>query len=283
MNKLKVVDFLLMFTGKIQRQQLMDISGISIATASRTLTTYREHYPNNIYYDIGQKSYVIADSFEPAFKHDVESSLRTLAYGQRIETTHLESIGPKVSILAKPSPEIKVVATICQAIFRKKSIKLTYSSTNTGTRERNLSPHSIFESKKQWYFRALDSGDEKFKTFSFARTGVVIFCEQASSKVDIAKDSEWYREVILTLGPHLKHPYPEALKLDLGLTDKPVVNIKTSAALAGFLLAEWGVDSSEDASLDPYFFQYSLLNLHELETVSSMRIAPGFSTRDSLK
>ena len=72
------------------------------------------------------------------------------------------------------------------------------------------------------------------------------------------------------------HHNPKGLKKDLGLLDKPVFNLTIPKALAGFKLAELAVDASPDGSLSPDYFQYRLLNLHELMKVSSMKIAPGF-------
>ncbi|ALM89543.1 hypothetical protein AOR13_491 [Alteromonas stellipolaris LMG 21856] len=41
-------------------------------------------------------------------------------------------------------------------------------------------------------------------------------------------------------------------------------------------MAELAVDASPEGTLNPEYFQYRLLNLHELLKVSFMRIAPGF-------
>ncbi|MDO6677092.1 WYL domain-containing protein [Shewanella sp. 4_MG-2023] len=276
MNKLKLIDFLLMFTGKVQRQQLMDIANIAIATASRTLTEYRELYPSNIQYDIGKKSYLITDDFVPAFEHDAESALRTLAYGERIESTNLSVISPQTAPIIKPTTPIEIAAQLCRAIIAKRALEIEYIPSSGSKIKETVLPHAIFESKKKWYFRAQFCESKEFKTFKLSRVKSSDINNEHSVNCNANDDVQWTHQVCLTLGPHPKHPHPEALRLDLGLTDKHVVNINTSAALAGLLLAEWGVDSSQDACLDPYFFQFALLNRHELAEVESMKIAPGY-------
>ncbi|MGA4607205.1 hypothetical protein [Pseudoalteromonas maricaloris] len=60
-------------------------------------------------------------------------------------------------------------------------------------------------------------------------------------------------------------------------------NLTVSKALAGFELAELAVDSSPEGTLNSEYFQYRLLNLHELTEVKSMKIAPGFTNSENEK
>jgi hypothetical protein len=280
MNKLKLIDFLLMFTGKVNRQQLMEIAGISIATASRALSEYREEYPGNISYNIGKKCYEITNDFIASFKHEVESSLRTVAYGERIENTVMSTtIGPSLFIKPEASLSINVASMISRSIFQNKCISLKYvssSSDKAETETRFVYPHAIFESQNKWYLRALDFEADKYKNFKLVRIKSVDINNKNIK--NIKPDVDWYKEILLTIAPHSRHPHPRALVQDLGIEEKPILNLKTTAALAGFLLSEWRVDLSKDAILNPYYFQYQLLNLYELTDIDSMIIAPGYKS-----
>lgn len=279
MNKLKLIDFLLMFTGKVNRYQLMEIAGVSIATASRALTEYREKHPENITYNIGKKCYEVTTEFISTFKHEVESSLRTVAYGERIESTVMSTtIGPSSFIIPDSNLSVKIASMISRSIFQGKCISLKYissSSNKSETKSRLVYPHAIFESQNKWYVRALDFEADTYKNFKLVRIKSVEVGSQ--SKKTVMPDIDWYKEVFLTIAPHTSHPHPKALVQDLGIEGKPILNLKTTAALAGFLLSEWRVDSSKDAILDPYYFQYQLLNRYELTETDSMIIAPGYN------
>jgi len=279
MNKLKLIDFLLMFTGKVNRYQLMEIACISIATASRALSEYRENHTENITYNIGKKYYEVTGDFAPVFKHEVESSLRTVAYGERIENTVMSTtIGPSSFIKPEGNLSIKVASMISRSIFQKKCISLNYISSSSNKPETNtriIYPNAIFESQNKWYVRALDFKDNKYKNFKLVRIKSVEL--DSKNRNAVKPDEDWDKDVIITIAPHTSHPHPKALEQDLGIEDKPILNLKTTAALAGFLLSEWRVDSSKDAILDPYFFQYQLMNRYELTEIDSMIIAPGYN------
>jgi predicted DNA-binding transcriptional regulator YafY len=279
MNKLKLIDFLLMFTGKVNRYQLMEIACISIATASRALSEYRENHPENITYNIGKKYYEITASFTPVFKHEVESSLRTVAYGEIIESTVMSTtIGPSSFIKPDDNISINVASMISRSIFQKKCISLKHissSSNKSETKTRLVYPHAIFESQNKWYVRALDFEADTYKNFKLVRIKTVEVDNKNTKAVK--PDEDWNKYVIITISPHTNHPHPKALGQDLGIEDKPILNLKTTAALAGFLLSEWRVDSSKDAILDPYYFQYQLMNRYELTEIDSMIIAPGYN------
>ena len=89
-------------------------------------------------------------------------------------------------------------------------------------------------------------------------------------------DPQWEEMVNLTISPHDKHPFPEALALDIGVEKGCAQNIVCNAVVAGFLLNDLRVDCSKGGSLNPSEYPFRLINLKELEGVESMKIAPGY-------
>ncbi len=83
--------------------------------------------------------------------------------------------------------------------------------------------------------------------------------------------------ITLTVGPHPNRDNQDALREDLGLVDKPVKNIQVNEAMAGFVLIDLRVDCTKDGDLNPYEYHLRLLNRHELASVDSLAIAPGFN------
>lgn len=110
-----------------------------------------------------------------------------------------------------------------------------------------MQPLAIFELAGAWYFRGYDLNREKFRVFRFSRVFSINHSGEPSSAVPA--DTEWQERVAVTLMPHPKHTNPEAVKLDLGLVNKPVCNIKTRKPLVCFLLNSLQVDSSLHATL----------------------------------
>jgi len=279
-KRLSVIDLYLAFTGRVCRADLMRHFDVSIATASRTLKEYRTLYPSNIEYSVSDRSYVISADFSTDYLQNVDRVLELLAYGRDIIQTEANAYGslPPTRFLADLQQD--VVAPITRALVAKKPISVKYSS-GSGTRFRDILPLALFQGGGAWYFRALDMDKEVFRTYRFSRAAEakatkLVYCIDISS----LKDSEWENEVLITLGPHPKAQNQDALRGDLGLTDKPVRNIQVREALAGFVLTDLRVDCSIEASLDPHEYYLRLLNRHELEQFDSMHISPGFSKQE---
>lgn len=275
-NSVYLVDLLLSYTGSFNRQQLMDLTGMSIATATRTIKKYKEDNEDNLKYVVEKKRYEITDIFKSDFSIAAEDALTLLAYGlQRTQTGYLNTIGPALTSNegSKLSPDI--VPNITRAIYNKLPIDIEYYGTQSSQETRSILPLAIFESRGNWYVRVFDLNDGEYKTFKFIRINRSLGTS-VQKLTKIIDDKDWYETVTLTLGAHPKHPNSKGLKKDLGLLDKPVFNLTVSKALAGFKLAELAVDSSTEGTLNPEYFQYRLLNLHELTEVNSMKIAPGF-------
>jgi hypothetical protein len=272
-----LVDLLLSYTGSFNRQQLMDLTGMSIATATRTIKKYKESNEENLHYIIENKRYEVTSVFKSNFNIAPEDALTLLAYGQqKTQTGYINTVGPASMLNESSKLSQEIVPAITRAIYRKSPVDIEYYGTQSSQEKRTILPLAIFESRGNWYVRVFDLKDSRYKTFKFIRINHVIGF--SNKKVtEVINDTDWFETVTLTLGAHPKHPTPKGLNKDLGLLDKPVFNLTVPKALAGFKLAELAVDASLEGTLNPEYFQYRLLNLHELMKVSSMRIAPGFS------
>jgi len=277
-NSVYLVDLLLSYTGSFNRQQLMDLTGMSIATATRTIKKYKENNEDNLKYVVENKRYEITDIFKSNFSIAAEDALTLLAYGQqRTQTGYLNTIGPAVVSNESSKLSSDIVPDITRAIYSKSPINIEYYGTQSSREKRTILPLAIFESRGNWYVRVCDLKDSEYKTFKFIRINSVLgtSVQKLTETID---DKDWFETVTLTLGAHPNHHNPKGLNKDLGLLDKPVFNLTVPRALAGFKLAELAVDASPEGTLNPEYFQYRLLNLHELFEVSSMRIAPGFKS-----
>jgi hypothetical protein len=252
---------------------------MSIATATRTIKKYKENNDENLKYVVENKRYEITDVFKSNFNIAAENALILLAYGQQItQTGYLNTIGPASTSNGSSKLSSDIIPAVTRAIYRKTPIDIEYYGTQSSQEKRTILPLAIFESRGNWYVRVFDLKDSRYKTFKFIRINHVIGFSN-KKLTEVINDTDWFETVTLTLGAHPKHHNPKGLNKDLGLLDKPVFNLTVPKALVGFKLAELAVDASLEGTLNPEYFQYRLLNLHELMTVSSMRIAPGFKVK----
>ena len=91
----------------------------------------------------------------------------------------------------------------------------------------------------------------------------------------LGADEQWARIVDLELIPHPRIEWPKAVESDYGMQDG-VLKFKTRAALAGYVLRRWSIDSSPDHGLDPSVHHLWLRNTQTLYGVESASLAPGY-------
>jgi len=280
-RRLATIDLYLAFTGRVQRSDLMRHFDIGIATASRSLKEYRSLHPDNINYSVSDRAYLSSSEFTPAYTHDTNAALRLIAFGQ--ETTNIS--GPRYGI-ASPSSltasiDMDCARVITRAIVSRGLVNMTYSSGSSGNRERTVAPHALFESGGTWYFRCHNLEKDDFRTFRLSRVKSAEVVDESEYKKSSASsnDPEWNAMVTLTIGPHPNRGNQDALREDLGLINKPVKNIQVNTAMAGFVLIDLRVDCSKEGDLNPYEYHLRLLNRHELISVDSLTIAPGFNSQ----
>lgn len=279
-KRLQLIDQYLMFRGQVGRANLISHFDIGIATASRSLKEYRKLFPDNIAYSVSERLYTSTPQFQPKFKHDVNQALSLIAYGLEIRQIRGACFGQLNPLPFSAPMNASVVSLVTKAMVKRETIKIAYASGSSGDTTRVLQPHTLFQGGSAWYVRAFDTHKNEFRTFRLSRIKSAEKSLKRGNDWSAEFDNEWLQSVNLTLAPHPKRSNQEALREDLGLSDKPVRNIQVNAVTAGFALIDLRVDCSKDGSLNPYEYHLRLMNRHELLGVSSLAISPGFNSKD---
>lgn len=264
-----------MYRGYLGRNDLVNILGIAPASATRAFANYRSKYPDNITYDVSKTRYSITPDFFPAFEHNIADALDLVLKGNVVLRKVLDIDQSHVYVKGATFPSANVVAELTRAFHLMHCVNVDYASSSTKGSQRLFSPNSFFEAGGVWYVRGVNIVKNEYRTYKLCR-----FTRAESIDtpyVSNNNDDEWHSGITLTIAPHTKHEHPDALRLDLGLVDKPVINIKTNKVLAGFILSKMRVDCSKEGKLDCRMFNLQLMNRHELVDVESMNFAPGFS------
>jgi predicted DNA-binding transcriptional regulator YafY len=152
-----------------------------------------------------------------------------------------------------------------------------YLSLSSGAKQRDIVPVALADNGLRWHVRAYDRERKRFGDFVLTRLSAP---KELAGEVDeselLAADEQWARMVEMVLVPHPGLAWPKAIEADYGLTDG-VLRIKSRAALAGYVLRRWNIDSSQDHSLDSASHQLWLANTQTLYGVESASLAPGYS------
>lgn len=292
-EKYQFIEFLLLFKGGLTRSELVARFSIGEATASRLIASYLEDCPNQMIFKGARNGYEISKNFKPCYEHSVEEALQYIAFGKISSQLSVERYGSEY-LKSFTNLNIVLASGITRSIVNNEWLKIQYFSTSSGRTTKDIRPHSLFKAGSSWYFRAFERPtmidttnfslnheviQKCYKTFKFSR--VLDVDNNAMSLVGygISKDmdDDWNRYRNVQLIPHPKALHPESQMLDLGMTDLGVREVIVSEALLGFVLIDLRVDCSKNAELNPYEYPLRLNNLKELQNISSMEIAPGFS------
>ncbi len=274
--RLRLIDFYLTFIGFASRKNLIEHFGVATATASRDFKLYEQTYTEQIVYSVRRRRYERLGTFSPVFDHDIQSALQFLTSDKWVVPHTNPGLGPGISAFVPDGLDLHKVALISRAIASQTIIYVDYAAASSGFSTRYMAPHSLLTNGLAWYVRAFDRKSTEFRNFRLSRfLRVEPIDEACASHERSDEDNEWVTTVTLTLAPHPKQTNQEAFRRDLGLTDKPVVNLEVPSAMAGFTLSAMRVDCSPNGSMEVHQFPLRCMNLHELDHVDSMRIAPG--------
>ena len=276
-ERLVFIDFCLQFAGQIARADLINHFKTGLASCSRDLTLYKELAPNNLELRHEDKRYYRRKKFQPVFNHNSEAVLTSLCRG----------FGDGLSTGSQPSnhcfdatrlihPDSEVVVILMRAINNKKAVRCDYISLSSGEGEREIVPHSIVNNGHRWHARAFDCKTNEFRDFVLTRLQNVSEIDQPVSDNQLAdNDLSWNNIINVELSVHPSIKHKKAIELDYNMSNG-VLHLEVREAVLGYLMRQWNVDCSSDASLVSNELHLWLANIKELQGIDSMIIAPGY-------
>ncbi len=274
-ERLAYIEFRIWFFGRVTRKDVLTRFGLATAAGTRDLALYQKLAPRNL--DYTGKAYHYLPSFTPLFRHAPERVLSALTsgFGDGDRLTTSAWLSHEVPArLNQPQPD--VIATITRAIVGQYPLCLTYHSMKTGAVEREIVPHSLVDSGLRWHVRAYDRTKGAFRDLVLTRMDNL----RASTSAAVAPqeqkeaDQQWQRLVDLELIPHPRHPHPQSITCDYGMTDG-VLRVRLRAAVVGYVLRQWQVDCSTGTSPD-HTWRLKLANTDCLRGLENNVLAPGY-------
>lgn len=271
-DRLKYIEFSLIYMGEISRSALMDAFGIKEASATRDINKYVEMTNNNnSYFDPRTKKHLIKDeTFQPYFNLSDIDALCWIK-SEKINKTDTNYIYrcQRINI-----PNQKEFSPITRAIAQKKSVEIEYLSASSGKSRRIITPHNLFDDGLKVYIRAYDSKYNMFVNFSPSRIIESSLLTINAKKNELGEnDSEWNSIINIEVVPHPKIKFKETIEYEYKMT-RGSLNINVREATAGFFLRAWNIDCSIDAELDPNVYHLHLKNSAHYSKKEFMRLAP---------
>ena len=275
--RLAFIEFRVWFYGEVARKHVLERFEIATAAGTRDLMLYKQLAPNNVSYD--QKHYRYLPTFSPLFQHDADKVLAALTAGVSAADTGRSS--ETISHAAPKrlnQPALDTLATVTRAIHAGQVLSLTFLSMKKGPGKRIIVPHSLVDSGLRWHVRAFDRTKGHFRDLVLTRMEDVRALEDCSPPVPqelIAADTQWNRIFTLTLIPHPSRPHPEVIAKDFGM-QQGQLKVSVRGAVAGYVMRQWQVDCSPDASMRGQEIRLRLADPATLHGAGSAALAPGY-------
>lgn len=263
--------------GELQRGDIEARFGVKPAAASRDLSLYRDIAPFNLDYDAPARCYRPSVSFKPVFEFSSERVLAWLlqGFGDGLEL-NLRQVAPCEGPGQLTKPDLNVLGIITRALVAKKAVRVNYLSLSSGSKHREVVPVALADNGLRWHVRAYDRDRDRFGDFVLTRiTKAQEIDGDVAESEQIGADEQWARVVDMEIIPHPSIEWPKAVEADYAMNGG-VLRIKSRAALAGYVLRRWNIDSSPDHRLDAASHHLWLRNTQTLYGVESAALAPGY-------
>lgn len=264
------------FTGECRRSDIESRFGVKPAAATRDIGAYRELAPKNLEYDPVSRCYRPSSTFKPLFGFSTERVLSWLlqGFGDGLDL-RLKKAAPCEGPGNLVKPNLEILAAITRAVYSKRPLKITYVSLTSGPSSRVIVPVALADNGLRWHVRAFDRAKSRFSDFVLTRiTKTKVIHEDAEEHELLAADEQWARIVDLEIVPHPGLNWPAAIESDYSM-EGGVMRIRSRAALAGYILRRWSIDSSDDHHLESKSHHLWLRNPETLYGVESADLAPG--------
>lgn len=266
------------FTGDLQRNDIEHRFGVKPAAASRDIALYKEIAPHNLDYDVGGRCYRPTGTFKSVFGFQPSRVLSWLlqGFGDGLDLG-LKQVAACEGPGYLMNPDMKVLGAITRAICAKRALQIEYVSLSSDTRFREVVPVALADNGLRWHVRAYDRERQRFADFVLTRiTATKPGTGLAAESELLEADTQWNQMLELELVPHPGLHHPEAIEADFCMKSGALA-LKTRAALAGYVLRRWSVDSSLDHSLEPVSHHLWLRNGGSLVGIDSAHLAPGWN------
>lgn len=249
-DRLRYIEFSLLYKGAITRADLMDKFEISEASATRAIKEYIELSDHkNAYFNSETKANEIGEDFTPLYHLSEEEALYWLQLENQpqLKAPLIYSF-PRINL-----PDGDVLAPIIQGIIRGQCVEISYLSLKSSQeKKRVIIPHSLFNDGLRLYIRLFDRKYEKFLDLTPSRmTKATLLAEKPHAHEMLEQDDKWNDIVELSLVPHPNFSQDAA---NVIAYEYQMVRRKRKVAIRkatlNYFLKAWNVDCTENATLN---------------------------------
>ena len=248
MQRQRLIENLAWWKGIVNRQDLTEYFGVSLAQASSDLQQYADSNPDALNYSLRQKRYeatptmkcvLIQPKLQEAAAMFLADDYSSSVWGGPTFCSAESLIGTVQFPLRESSENIERRSVL--AILNSLRVRVRYTGQQDGKKDWHwIRPHALGYNGVSWFLRSWCETYDQFRDFSLNRILEIEWSKQYAPSPE--PDTEWEEWTTLRLRANrgLSRPERQAVELDYGMTTG-VLKIRVRKAMLGCQLARLGL------------------------------------------
>lgn len=258
-ERLTYIEMCAWWKGLVNRHDLTDVFGVSMAQASSDMQRYLDLNPESLGYNLrlkryeatsGMKCVLTRPRLEEAVIRFLDGETRSFSIGRAVE----ESGESSVAVVVQPARESAetVERRAFVAIMNDQRIRIRYASVRSGKEEwRWIRPHALGHSGVRWHLRSWCEKNDGFQDFALNRISEVEWSRETAQLPQPDRDWDEWVTLRVRANRSLDKARRQAVEFDYGMTNG-VLELKVRKAMQDYLRERLGlplVDGTEAGSL----------------------------------
>ncbi len=239
--RLRFLDGLLFWEGRVNRRDLIDAFRVSQPQAALDLKAYLATLASGqVFYDTRQKRYEATPSFRPIYGiPDI---------GPWLERSRLRGLSIEVLPTLDRPLDCDLMAKVYRAIRDRAAIGIAYQTMRRAeVEDRPVTPTAFVSDGQRWHVRAYCHLRKGYRDFVLSRIALSeALMTEGHRTAPPPIDLDWETWVTLWLAPatHLEDNQRRAVCWDYGIT-KGHLTVQVRRALEFYAMRRWGLDRPE--------------------------------------
>jgi hypothetical protein len=253
-RRLELIEFRLLWDGKVNRSDLTNFFGISVPQASLDLALYQQRAPKNTQYDKQQKAYIATPEFVPILVPENPLSYLNQVWqveaGLAVKESTFLGWYPSANVVRPPSRTINpiVLRGILNALQNQQALEVVYQSMTRDTPStRLIAPHTFVFDGRRWHIRSYCYEHKDFRDFVIDR---ITECKHTDiQRTNPDEDTAWNQVVTVILRPasRLSIAQKKAIADEYAMQDDRL-QLPTRKALLLYLLKQLPIVTRDSSS-----------------------------------
>jgi len=258
-QRLKALELIALWEGRLVTNRLCEWYGISRQQASADIKHYLSHFnPGSLHYNATLRGYEPAPGFRPALStgHINEYLLLLSSRGSEPMAQIMED-HPAIAAVQLPDRAVKpeIVRELLLACRNPVSLRIGYASMNQPqSHQREIVPHTMVYTGFRWHIRAWCHQRQDFRDFVLSRMHGLPTVT-STPVVDQAEDTAWHNKLSFRLiaNPGLEQAQRELIARDYAM-QQDALQIECRQALAHYTLQRYPAAITPEQSSQPFIY-----------------------------